>query len=713
MKSNSQIGFIVALLVYVLVHPLGGGSIHFLETVNDTDAPFVSFETSKDEPYSLYQPFPGFRTKSIIQVGNNFWDVYGFFLVWEQDSYQGFYPHIGDIEGVFIFKSKTTKEIISVPLSHYFAFPRRYLPIPGSEPVFQYFSELGKHGTHDEKGMYPPHPLIPLYIHSAFGGGKVYDSIWFQNTNLFSGLKGAQDLKDNLAWIPQDSSVIWSRVDLITQALADTATFNNILESALSNQKYWSIEAWHEEHYYGGIDFSSIQLTYISEHFDPVLECSNFSYMFMMEPEPGLGESSPGITDLQSGEESSLVHFLVGLSLPNDVFWVNLNPWEPERIIDTHLAYTDAGKIMLEADFQMKKDFCKYENPCESDTGAEYWGLLDKKKNELVKNCMDKYPGEIESVDNVFFSAATRLWIVPDRITAYGDDEELYIVDAVLDIYSEPVYEHSTFSIEDQSGSVSQSCKEYLGEAAKEYGYYAKELEEEMILPLVVTEVNTGAQYEGLRQVYVSLALAQWYKSQYGSGHNLFSDFIDSYTIENLESRVSWSPQEIWDEYVISYKKGEYYCEKIYEEENYIKTKIYTSGGVDFGNIKDHIFIIERISSEMKEIISNVLRGPLMKKNDFYYAGNLMATYVGSVTGGQPPPTTTPPPSTEPPDNGNGPDGPTPDEPTPPPETEEPEDEEEQQKKEKVLVLILLATLALPVMIFLIWRVMAFARKNY
>lgn len=371
----------------------------------------------------------------------------------------------------------------------------------------------------------------------------------------------------------------------------------------------------------GGIDFTSVQLAYISEHSESrargELEEQRLDCQYVFRAT----EAKPGdeISDLEEAKVLSLLWFLVGLSLPNHKFWVNLNPWEHERIIDEDLGRTDVGRIMLEADFQMKKDVCKYENPCESDIGEEFWSLLDRKREELVEECKSMYPGEIKSVNNVLFAAATRHWIVPDTITGYGGGDELYIANATLDIYSEPVYEHSTFEIVNQLVFVSEDCREYLSEAAKEYGRYAKEIQEEMILPLVVEEVNTDSKYSDLRQVYAALALAQWYKSHYRFGEHLFSGFIDSENLENLKSMVAWDPEEIWKEYVKSYEEGEFHCEKEYEEGGYIITRVYTAGGVEFQNIEDETSIVGSINSEIREMILETTSKPLVKRNEWYY----------------------------------------------------------------------------------------------
>ncbi|HCD39330.1 MAG TPA: hypothetical protein DEQ77_11585, partial [Candidatus Omnitrophica bacterium] len=65
--------------------------------------------------------------------------------------------------------------------------------------------------------------------------------------------------------------------------------------------------------------------------------------------------SSPA-NELNNATKELLKYFFIGLSLPNDKFWVNLRPDSPDNIIDDDVAMTDIGRIFLEADVQLKKD---------------------------------------------------------------------------------------------------------------------------------------------------------------------------------------------------------------------------------------------------------------------------------------------------------------------------------------------------------------------
>jgi len=84
--------------------------------------------------------------------------------------------------------------------------------------------------------------------------------------------------------------------------------------------------------------------------------------------------SKPGI-NIQNATRTGASAFMTGLAVNDNKFWVNLNPWEVDRIIDEVLGQSEVGRVMLEADLQMKKDFCNYGNPCANETGKALWSL--------------------------------------------------------------------------------------------------------------------------------------------------------------------------------------------------------------------------------------------------------------------------------------------------------------------------------------------------
>ncbi|UEC43178.1 MAG: putative Chitosanase [Methanothrix sp.] len=379
----------------------------------------------------------------------------------------------------------------------------------------------------------------------------------------------------------------------------------------------------------GGINFTSIRLNYVSVSPD---DSGGVNFDLGLKAKKAEG-TSPGI-DVINSTLIGATAFMTGLAVPSDKFWVNLNPWEPDRIIDEQLSRSDVGRIMLEADLQMKKDTCNYENPCTNEAGMTLSNLLDEKRNILVRQCMNKFPGEIDDVNNVVFRAGTRYWIVPDSVYAYSNGTQIYIINATLAIQSEPVPDRTSFRVDNQDvKKLSKGCLEELNKSSKEYGEYYEEMSEQIILPFVVADVNHGEKYEDLREVFVALALAQWYKSNINSHKDIFRDSLDS-SDSPLNAIRPWNPNEIWENYVYSYENGEYECymnttTKTAEGAEAVNIFIKSSGGVAFHNINDKLVVLESTPPEIQETISQAITDGFIDKGTDVFFGIRMHGEMG------------------------------------------------------------------------------------
>jgi hypothetical protein len=287
-----------------------------------------------------------------------------------------------------------------------------------------------------------------------------------------------QAAEERISQDPQDSDA-WNTKGLALQYL------NRGDESEVALAKAQELG------YTGGINFTSIKLSYISISTD---QDGGINFDAVLKVQKAEGKS-PGI-DIKNATRIGATAFMTGLAVNNNKFWVNLNPWEMDRIIDEELGQSEVGRIMLEADLQMKRDFSNYGNPCANETGKALWSLLDKKREALVQQCMNKFPGEIQNTDKVRFRPVTRHWIIPDKAYAYSNETQIYIINSTLAISSEPVADQSTFEIHDQDiGTLSKGCFEELNKSVREYGEYYKDLTDRMILPYVVSDVNNGGKY--------------------------------------------------------------------------------------------------------------------------------------------------------------------------------------------------------------------------
>jgi len=306
-----------------------------------------------------------------------------------------------------------------------------------------------------------------------------------------------------------------------------------------------------------GIDFTAIRLNYFAEYFDQ--ELHSFGYALRAKK----ASENEVKVDFKDASQLALQSFLVWLTLPDEVFWVNLNPLEPNRVVDSKLGKTDVGKIMLEADFQLKKGFAQLTHPQESQVGRYYWNRLNKEMSEQ------------QPVESVQISTTNRFWIVPDTVKVYVNDNEIYILEAKLNVCLESKYFEAqgiTFS---------------TPKASKKVQEYAEKLVNTLILPHLIDEVNRGVQYAALRQIYYSRIVAHWYKEKFGYGKSgVFSHTVGRQDLTGLVSKQSWSADTLFKKYIYSLREGEYNFTDTTLTASAIRIRQYFCGGIDFRNIK-------------------------------------------------------------------------------------------------------------------------------
>ncbi|GAB3869594.1 hypothetical protein GCM10029964_002140 [Kibdelosporangium lantanae] len=301
----------------------------------------------------------------------------------------------------------------------------------------------------------------------------------------------------------------------------------------------------------GGIDFSTLELRYVSEGGDGRLK-------YAFDANTGNGK----VADGQVAATQSSDAFFVWLSLPPSTFWVNLNPTEPDRIVDARLGTTDVGRILLEADFRMKKVVGRLLHP-DSDTGKQFWAAGDM----TTQNCVDM-----------------RQWIVPKPASVYEDDGGLYIVDAPLEVKMETQY----LTERGQNTSCTNP------NAAMDKAFRT------LVLPKVEDAVNHGPEFAELRRVYMSRVAAEWYREKHGGA---LSAMVDSGDVSRWPALSKWSPRQVFDQYVESYSKKEF---DIHREETISGRRYdvtYTYGGVDFSGVD--LDRVASVSQDRRDAVRN------------------------------------------------------------------------------------------------------------
>ncbi|MFD7834293.1 hypothetical protein [Streptomyces sp. NPDC059761] len=296
---------------------------------------------------------------------------------------------------------------------------------------------------------------------------------------------------------------------------------------------------------YGGVDFSTLEMRYFSDGPGGV------QYAYSSQPLPEGYQQDAGLgARMVENLGDDLRTWLV---LDPQKFWVNLNPTEPDRIVDPALGETNAGKAMLEADLQMKRTEAKILHP-DSETGAKYWQQIQ--------------PGADGSL---CFSA--RMWIVPGQVEVREDGGSLHILKALLDVKTKSDHIDDPYS---------QPCKTDPATDARN-----EELERTLVLPEVVKAVNTAPEYAPLRRAFMARIIAQWVRERHQQGHRTsFDKIIDSKNLGPARLDGNWRPKRVFDDYVRSYREKEFDITRETTDGGVRRVTRYVYGGADLTNVQ-------------------------------------------------------------------------------------------------------------------------------
>ncbi|MGG2463807.1 hypothetical protein ACO0M4_29100 [Streptomyces sp. RGM 3693] len=293
----------------------------------------------------------------------------------------------------------------------------------------------------------------------------------------------------------------------------------------------------------GGIDFSTVELRHLSAYPGDRL---GFSYEFTAQASSA-EHADAGSQSLRGASDS----FYVWLALPPSTFWVNLNPNEPDRVIDKRLAGTDVGRILLEADDRLKK------------VDATLFGQ-DNEVAKRFRQRIQRYGGA-----GCF---EQRLWITPGPADVYSEGDDFYILNAPLEVKAEP------FDVGKTGNRSHAGCSQPADVSAGIDAAY-----NDIVLPEVVREVNESPEFAALRRVYLTRVAAEWVRQRTALHETGFEYVIDSGDVSKWPARQGRSPQTIYEGFVRNYDQQMSCIQRpsCTPEEFYrIKT-----GGVDFGKV--------------------------------------------------------------------------------------------------------------------------------
>ena len=249
-------------------------------------------------------------------------------------------------------------------------------------------------------------------------------------------------------------------------------------------------------------------------------------------------------------------YFLAGLTTKEEKIWVNLSPYESDRIIDEQLSQTDLGKDLLAQDYVLKQLSSSLTHP-DTEIGKEYW----------------QHVVDSESMQ--------KIWITPDSANVYENNNLALITDANLKVLTE-----ADFTANFNNEIVDNS-----------------DLLRNTLIQKITDDVNSGENFLTLRQVYYSLVLADWFKRKFKE--SLYRSYIDQGKTNGIDVVDAEVKDKLYELYVSAFKKGVY---NIIRKEKSATTgqsqrRRYFSGG--YGHNSKKMTLSSSLSNEKKKELIN------------------------------------------------------------------------------------------------------------
>jgi len=301
---------------------------------------------------------------------------------------------------------------------------------------------------------------------------------------------------------------------------------------------------------------------------------------------------------LKNESEKMIKYFLASLTIPEKDLWVNLSPYEKDRILPDVLAQTDLGRDLLAQDYILKQLTASLIHP-ETDLGKKFW-------DRVYQKAYEKYQTTEIPVDTF-----NKVWIMPDKVVVYRHGNMAFVAEASLKVMLEEDY----LALQKNQGGTRA--------ASSATSSLSSEIVREIVIPELTKEVNTGKNFASLRQAYNALILGTWFKKNLRE--NLLGKvYVDRSKVAGIEIEDKAVKQKIYDSYLAAYKQGAYNLIRT-EYDTHTNRHIprkYFSGGIE---------IAANIDTNLEETAS---ANPLQQKNIIGNGENSRVTTILSTGSG-------------------------------------------------------------------------------
>ena len=134
--------------------------------------------------------------------------------------------------------------------------------------------------------------------------------------------------------------------------------------------------------------------------------------------------------DYLKQESTRLIkYFLASLTVPEKDLWVNLSPYEKDRIVPNSFGLTEMGRDLLAEDYMLKQITASLIYP-EDEVGKRFW-------KRIYEEAAKKY-----GTTNIPVNTFNKVWIVPEKAVVYENAAAgtAYVVESKLKVMLEQDY---------------------------------------------------------------------------------------------------------------------------------------------------------------------------------------------------------------------------------------------------------------------------------
>ena len=290
------------------------------------------------------------------------------------------------------------------------------------------------------------------------------------------------------------------------------------------------------------------------------------------------GDAQAADEEVKTDSTRLIKYFLASLTVPEKDLWVNLSPYEKDRIVPEAFGWTEMGRDLLAQDYILKQITASIIYPDEK-AGKEFW-------KKIYAEVFKRYGTTDISVDTF-----NKVWIIPEKATVYENKDAAFVVESKLKVMLEKDYIATIQAdIKLKSDLVRQGANAVdVGDGFAKSSKAMSSRDEvvcdilrEVVIPILEKEVNEGKNFAPLRQVYNSLILATWYKRKVKASV-MGQAYVDKRKTGGIDIADKNEKEKIWAQYVEAFKKGAFNFIKEEQDEaaQQMIPRRYFSGGTD------------------------------------------------------------------------------------------------------------------------------------